>query len=433
MSSGAQSGLILPQWHEQRGGLHLAIQPYDKTNAEDREAAEKIIVDGVQNLASVHGAQFSKAGLRNNMRALDNGRMKLRLLKATWKAANGEVCGGPSDIFTIGAILGWQTVGMGQGGKFLSAEYIEDFCLPRSRLRPLVAAGKPLVGKSFPKESLAECFQRLLLEQLVMDGNAFQLGEVDPKNTKITRALAETGAVFETGPDSAVIEFKRLPYLFDRLPMPVEKIDLAFNGVINPNKFVLRWWQMTESGLQKVDFIVTRGQATVLGEARMDIQPEITDNPAQGVLECVFASMLLAAEREAEDRHWKEPEGRIIGRSPSIPLLGSRQEMVAATFDGCGDELLIPEFGSSLPFGEPVSDAHVYVRNDERALKGLYAIGGQPRIFGDKIMIPGVTDLTKMTLQNASITEVSTVADNDNISLRPANEARGQPGELIAA
>jgi hypothetical protein len=129
----------------------------------------------------------------------------------------------------LGASLHWDTVGIDENGINRRAIYSEDVCVLNDKLRPLIS-GKP-DGKEFPEESLAECFERISLQNMLLNGIAYRYGEVDRDNTKMMRSLYGNGAIIGTGPDSAVLEFKSIPPLLDRWPMDVKIISLKKDGI----------------------------------------------------------------------------------------------------------------------------------------------------------------------------------------------------------
>jgi len=373
-----------PNWERQPGGLYLGVQPFDKTESDHRDAIADVLRASVQKVAKAHGASFSETGFRNNMRALFAGDIRADLFMAKW-----EICA-PKSI-CIGAALNWDTFGITPDGRISRAIYTEDVCLLTNKIRELVRE-KPK-GKYFPEESLAECFERISLQKMLMGNDAaFRFGEVNPDNTTMMRSLIGNGAIIGIGPDSAVLEFKTLPNdLLERVSMVVEPIDLKKNGKWDKDNFVVRW----KDGRHDIRFIATKGQATAIGGSRVDIRPWHNGHlPEQGILECVIASSLLAIKMEAEDekRKWGISMGQVVQNvpSPSIPLLASRPEIMSALYRASGDQLLINTIASSSTFAQRMPDAHIFVINDQQMLDAFVAVGAEPRLFGDKPMKPGV-------------------------------------------
>ncbi len=72
-------------WEQQPGGLYLAVQRFNKSEQQHRDAAASVMRHVVQTVAQTHGAAVNEAGFRDNMRALYSGDIKLDLYLAKWE------------------------------------------------------------------------------------------------------------------------------------------------------------------------------------------------------------------------------------------------------------------------------------------------------------------------------------------------------------
>jgi len=369
-------------WEQQPGGLYLAVPRFDQTSADHRDAAANVMRSVVQTVAQVHGASFSEQSFRSNMAAVYAGDIKVDLYLAKW-----EVC--QPQVVCVGAALSWDTVGIDADGRSNRAFYTEDVCILKPELRNLVRQ-KP-AGAVFPEEGLAQCFERISLQNMLRrDGAAFRFGEVDLDNTTMMRQLGGNGALIGSHADSAVLEFKTLPNnLMASWPMDVKVIALRKDGVLDDNNFIVRW----KDGAHDLRFIVTKGRATAAGQPRADIRPWHNGHlPEPAILDRVLASTLLAIKNEIQDnRKWGEQSAR-YQPSPSIPLLAPRSDIYAALYNACGSEIGINTTDRPSLFS-PMPDAHVYVLNDQPMLEAFTAAGAETRKFGHKPMIPGVNVL----------------------------------------
>lgn len=368
-------------WEQQPGGLYLAVQRFDKSEQQHRDAASSVMRHVVRTVAQTHGAAVNEAGFRDNMQALYGGDIQLDLYLAKW-----ELCE-PQPIL-LGGALSWNTVGINHEGRASRATYTEDVCIPTRQIRELIRA-KP-AHKELSKEGLATALERISLQQMLeRDGMFYRYGEVNADNTKMMKTLGGNGAAIGTGTGSAVLEFKELPNdLMNRWPMDVKVAHLKRDGVHDPNNFIVHW----KDGQHDMRFIATRGRATAVGEPRADIRPWHNGNlPEPVILENVIASALLAIKYEALERKWdRQCLGFVV--SPAIPLHGSRTEGQLSLYGACGQEIL-PHAAIRPTAMRPMSDNHIHVQNDQPMLDALVAIGAKPRIFGAKPMIPGVNRL----------------------------------------
>jgi len=374
-------------WEQQPGGLYLAVPRFDKTNPEHRDAAASVMRHVVQTVAQTHGAAVNESGFRNNMRALYSGDIKLDLYLAKW-----ELCE-PKPIL-LGGALNWNTVGINHEGRVSRAIYTEDVCISTRQIRQLIQ-GKP-VGKEFPKEGLAAALERISLQNMLQRESMFyRYGEVNADNTKMMKTLGGNGAAIGTGAGSAVLEFKELPNdLMARWPMDVKVVPLKKDGVPDDNNFLVRW----KDGAYDIRFIAAKGRATAVGEPRADIRPWHNGNlPEQTILENVIAAALLAIKYEALDRKWGEQRPQQIMTSPAIPLLGIKSEIYTSLYAACGQEIL-PDASNRRGALKPMSDNHVHIQNDQPMLDAFTTIGAEPRLFGNKPMIPGVNMLKSLSL-----------------------------------
>ena len=375
----------LKGWEEQPGGLWLKVSPFDKRNPEHRHSAAGVMQASVQTVAKVHGAAYSERSFRANMKALNAGNIKVVFFLAKW-----EICA-PKPII-LGAALNWNTVGIDPHGQTGRAVYTEDLCLLNDPLRQLIRE-RPK-GKEFPEMSLAECFERLSIKNLIESkGAVYKYGEVNPDNKRMIEPLENTGGFFGKGSDSAVLEIERLPNnLLDKFPMIVTAGEDEY-GLEDENTFIARWAE----GLSDIRFIVTKGQATALGKPRVDIRPWHNGIlPKQPVLECVLSSALLAIKQEVERQEWGEEQDQGFP-SPNIPLMADRPEIYTALYEACGDELFINVADRPGTFDKPMPDAHIYIINDQRMLDAFMTIGTKLRLFGGKPTVPGVNIIRKDT------------------------------------
>lgn len=341
----------LDGWEQQPGGLYLNVRPFDKTNSKHRDAAISVIRSSIQTVAQQHGATFNEEGFRNNMQAVYKGDLEVDLYLAKW-----ELCEHKAPI-CLGAAFGWETYGFTPDGQLARSFYTEDVCLLKGQLRQLIGA-KPQ-GKGFPKKGLTECFERINLQQMRDDGMVYRFGEVDRDNTTMMRQLGGNGANMGTGQNSAVLEYKQLPNtLLDHLPMDVEVRPIKRNGVESHRNFIGRW----KEGPYDLRFIFTIGQATASGQRRVDIRSWHNGNlPEAAIRNDVINSSLLAIKRLIES-----PE-------PGFTLRNNVDR------------------GNT--FGVAMPDAHIFVQNDADMMQSFLAHGAEPRLFGDKPMIPGMNIL----------------------------------------
>jgi hypothetical protein len=372
----------LDRWEQQPGGLYLAVSPFDKNNAEHRDAAISVMRSSIQTVAQQHGAAFNEKGFRNNMQAVYKGDLQVDLYLAKW-----ELCERKPPI-CLGAAFGWETYGFTPDGQLVRSFYTEDVCILKGQLRPLIRA-KPQ-GKDFPEESLAECLERINLQQLRNDGMLYRFGEVDRDNTTMMRQLDGNGANLGTGLDSAVLEYKRLPNnLLDHLPMDVEVRPIKRNGIESEKDFIGRW----KEAPYDLRFIFTIGQATASGQRRVDIKSWHNGNlPEPTIRNAVINSSLLAIKRLIESPELGSAQREHMP-SPSIPLLEPRAKQFHALYDACGNEVAVNVANRPNPFGAVMPDTHIFVQNDANMMQGFLTHGAEPRLFGDKPMIPGVNIL----------------------------------------
>lgn len=369
-------------WEQQPGGLYLAVQRFDKTNLQHRDAAADIMRHVVQTVAQTHGATINEAGFRNNMRALYAGDIKLDLYLAKW-----ELCE-PKPIF-LGGATNWYSAGVNDTGRASRAIYTEDVCIPTRQIRQLIKS-KP-TNKELPQEGLATALERISLQQMVeRDGMFYRFGEVNADNTKMMKTLGGNGATIGIGAGSAVLEIKELPNdLMNRWLVDVRVVPLKRDGLHDPNNFVVHW----KDGQHDIRFIATKGRATAIGQPRADIRPWHNGNlPESHILENVIASALLAVKYEAETRKWGMQIPGQLPASPTIPLLGSRSAAYTSLYAACGTEIL-PDAAKRHTAVLPVHDNHAHIQNDQPMLDAFTAIGAVPRLFGNKPMIPGVNEL----------------------------------------
>jgi len=325
------------RWEQQPGGLYLAVSPFDKNNSESHDATISVMRSSIQTVAQQHGATFNEDGFHNNMQAVYNGDLQVDLYLAKW-----ELC--EHNPICVGAAFGWETYGFKPDGQLARSFYTEDVCILKGPLRQLIRT-KPQ-GREFPKEGLAECFERINLQQMRDSGMMYRFGEVDRDNTTMMRQLNGNGANMGTGFDSAVLEYRRLPNtLLDKLPMDVTVIPIKYNGVENKRNFLARY----REGSYDLRFIVTIGQATASGQRRADIKSWHNGNlPEPAILDCVINSSLLAIKRRIEEPAW-----------------------------------------------QPMPDTHIFVQTDAGILRSFQTHGAEQRLFGEKPMIPGVNVLKR--------------------------------------
>ena len=369
------------RWKQQPGGLYLAVSPFDKNSLEHRDVAISVMRNSIQTVAQQHGASFNEKGFRNNMQAVYNGDLEVDLYLAKWEIAERKsVC--------LGAAFGWETYGFTPTGELERSFYTEDVCILKGQLRQLIRA-KPK-GKYFPEESLAECLERINLQQMRDNGMAYRFGEVDRDNTTMMRQLNGNGANMGTGKNSAVLEYKELPNtLLDHLPMDVEVHPIKCNGVESSRNFLGRW----KEGPYDLRFIFTIGQATASGQRRVDIKSWHNGNlPEPAIRNDVINSFLLAIKRMVEVPEFGATQKQTTP-SPSIQLLASQRVQLSALYDASGNEIVLNIADRPNPFGAGMPDTHVFVQSDAEMMDGFQTNGAKQRLFGDKPMIPGVNFL----------------------------------------
>ena len=367
-------------WHEQSGGLHLAVVPFNKDNPDHREAVANVMHASIQTIAQVHGASFSERGFRNNMRALYRGDLDVDLYLAKW-----EVCQPKSKPIYLGAAIKWKTAGFDEMGNIHGGIYDEDICILKPQLRELIRL-KPR-DKKFPERSLAECFDQIKLQALLQQDNLwYRFGEVDPDNTTMMRSLNGNGAAIGTPQDSGVLEFKRFPNnLLDTFPMDVEVMDIGCAST--PNVFATR----LSDGIIDIRFMATKGQATAAGKPRLDLRPwhneQLPENPI--IFDAALASSLNAIQNKVLDVKWGT-ETEVTLQSPIIPLRALRPEVLRALCTSCANDLVASPDARASTFIPPAPEAHIFVIKDEPMIQGLKRLGAQNRTFGGKLMMPGV-------------------------------------------
>ncbi len=370
-------------WHEQPGGLHLAVVPFNKDNPDHREAVANVMHASIQTIAQVHGASFSERGFRNNMRALYRGDLEVDLYLAKW-----EVCQPKSKPIYLGAAIKWKTAGFDEMGNIHGGIYDEDICIHKPQLRQLIKL-KPR-DKAFPKRSLAECFDQIKLQDLLQQDDLwYRFGEIDPDNTTMMRSLLQNDALIGTPQDSAVLEFKRFPNnLLDTIPMDVEIMDMG--RASTPNIFATR----LSDGIIDIRFAVTKGQATAAGKPRPDMRPwhngNLPEDPA--ILHAALASSMNAIQNKILDSEWGS-QSEAIASNPIIPLRALRPEVLRDLCTSCASDLVASPETRGSTFIPPIPEAHVFVIKDKPMLDGLKAIGAQNRTFGGKLMMPGVNEI----------------------------------------
>lgn len=378
-------------WEKQSGGLHLAVTPFDKAIHFHREAASSVMRESVQTIAETHGAQFNSGTFHNNLQALYTGDIRLDLYLAKW-----EVCERKPPI-CLGAALSWDTVGLDMWGDVRPALYTEDVCLVTGSLRNLIRA-KPN-EKEFPEESLLEALERISLRNLgERQGAWFKYGEVNPDNARMMRSMLNSGGVFGRSAESAVLKLPEWPSgLSNKLPMDISVIALGSNRGTDKNNFVAKWKQ----GEHDIRFVVTRGQATALGQHRVDIRPWHNGNlPAPEIVDCVIASALRSIKGEVETvRKWGQPTRKVL--SPAFPVFEPGWKVGRSMISSVGDELVTILAHRPKSFDPVMPDAHVYVINDKPMVDGFVRAGASRRLFGDKAMSPGYNHLRKEMRLNA--------------------------------
>ena len=369
----------LEHWHEQAGGLYLAVAPFDKGNPDHQAAVADVMRASIQTIAQVHGASFNAKGFRNTMQALYRGDLEADLYMAKW-----EICQPQTKPIYLGAALKWKAAGFDGLGNIHGGIYDEDICILMPKLRQLVRE-KPK-DKEFPERSLAECFDQIKLQNLLLhDDMRFRFGEVDPDNTTMMRSLNGNGAIIGSPENSAVLELAQFPNnLLDRFPMNVEVGNAGLAST--PNNFVTR----LSDGIHDIRFIATKGQATAKGKPRADLRPWHNGNlPNPEILDCALASSLRAIHNEVLNLGWGrslEPQPP----SPIIPLQALRPEVFRALCAACGNDLAASPEARPNTFIPPAPEAHIFVINDRPMLDALTALGARPRLFGNKPMMPGV-------------------------------------------
>ncbi|NCC02669.1 MAG: hypothetical protein EOM37_01270 [Proteobacteria bacterium] len=375
-------------WHEQLGGLHLAVVSFNRNNPDHREAVANVMHASIQTIAQVHGASFSERGFRNNMRALYRSDLDVDLYLAKW-----EICQPKSKPIYLGAAIKWKTAGFDEFGNIHGGIYDEDICILKPQLRQLIRQ-KPR-DKEFPKRSLAECFDQIKLQDLLQQDDLwYRFGEVDPDNTTMMRSLLNGEATIGTPQDSGVLEFKCFPNnLLDSFPMDVEVMDMG--RASTPNVFATR----LSDGIIDIRFAATKGQATAAGKPRLDMRPwhngKLPENPI--ILNAALASSLNAIQNKLLDDKWGEVNEASL-QSPIIPLRALRPEVLRVLCTSCASDLVASPETRPSTFIPPMPEAHVFVIKDQPMLDGLKRLGAKNRTFGGKLMMPGVNKIRAQDL-----------------------------------
>ncbi len=370
---------MMDGWEQQPGGLWLKVAKHSAIDVAQNADRLPVMRRAVQTIAEKHGASFSVKGFRDNTRAITTGDLWVDFYLAKWEACSQkQVC--------LGAALNWETYGFDPNGRLAKSAYTEDVCILKGQLRELVRL-KP-ADKEFPRESLAEALERISLRKMRESGAAYRYGEVDQGNTTMVRQLSGNGAVLGSHLASAVLELKHIPTdLKAQWLEPTSIMDIGPSEHPDPRNFVVLW----DDPNHDVRFLVTKGRGTALGTPRADIRPWHNGPlPEQGVLNRVIASSLTAIKYETEDRKWGETS---VQFAPApLPSDVAHKRIFWDIFDATKHEFFNEPF-KKYSFLPPVINAHIFIQNDGRMLEGFLANRAAHRVFGQKVMIPGVNAL----------------------------------------
>ena len=376
--------------------LSLRVVPYDKTSREHRLHAWNALRSTVETVSRVHGASHGRKSHFDNMRLLNEGDpndpdILLELYFAKWDVCEPKKHATEQREICLGASVGWYTYHFDEEGKLQRVHYLEDMALPKENTRELLRL-KPKSITKFPKDSLAGCLYKISLENMHRrDGIQCRYGEIAPDNTAMRRQLDGNGANMGTASNSAVLEYDSFPdgalKFLDR--EDVEVCPIIWNGVESKRSFYVRW----KDGPHDIRFMVTKGRATAVGEARADIRPWCNGPlPDAKTLERVVSGAVQAIQEEVAQRRWsRSPE---MG-SPALPLFETNGALMKAMFPGAANEIAIPVEYRPKSFDPPLSSVHIHIIGNMKMIRAFR--GAKKRSFGGKLMVPGRNEVTTFT------------------------------------
>ncbi len=403
------------------GGMRATVLHMSRADMVHDAALSHALSSVIAHEAKAHDAVFQAAQFAKVIEAVREGHISAYFILAGWENCIPKVVGASVEFPTV--ITKWN------GSKFdyYPAIYGEDTCLLPQKLKELVRE-RP-AGKSLPK-GLGAHFEAERIRRWTTNQYGYAplgvtarglVGEYSTHSAAMLQMLNHFGATVGTEQQGTILELDDLsPFMREKriLPPGIKELPINNGSETFPNISVFEW--AGEGGRQQLSASFTRGISTFNAGERID-RVQLTSNgnlPDKGMLQIALASLLAVGHHKMREERSELPEAA-QPKSPSIPLLGSHQEIYAALLAMSQDELLARPTGVtnvSHIWGGKAATMRFHAIGEPGIVGALRAMGAKTRSLGPHSMLPVVMDFANIPQEalNFDVTPARPIALADS-------------------